>query len=76
VAKDPRVNRYRSGTHNSNQEVIVFNGEGGIVIHVVDWRSMRVQSTGVARRPARAVDPEFAAAQAVTVAASALAEAT
>jgi len=56
MAKDPRVNHYRSGK-NPHQEVVVFNGDQGTAVHVVDWRSMRVQTAGI-RKPAPAAPVE------------------
>jgi hypothetical protein len=43
VSKDKRVNRYRSGSKNPEQEVHVFRDEEGQVkVHIVDYEAGKI----------------------------------
>jgi hypothetical protein len=49
MAKDPRVNHYRSGVKNPGKEVVVFDdGVRGVKVTVVDYVGMRVSQFSTA----------------------------
>jgi hypothetical protein len=41
--KPKEVNRYRSGIHNPEIEVLVYRGEEATKVYIVDWKKGKIE---------------------------------